>query len=93
MEVPVPAPARGPPNAPRDRAGDDDALLQVALSAIAVLRRLVERALQPDEYETPFYHDGIIKSELLLDALLLNKPAQPRPEIIKQLCLYASLDS
>jgi hypothetical protein len=52
----------------------------------------MEKSQHPDDPTTALPNDGMIKKELLLTALLLKQPAQPRPEVIKQLCLYAGLD-
>lgn len=93
LEAPAPAPMRGPSVSHRDRGGDDEALLHITLSGITVLRRLMEKSQHPDDPTSAVPNDGMIKKELLLGALLMKQPAQPKPEIIKQLCLYAGLDS
>jgi SWI/SNF chromatin-remodeling complex subunit SWI1 len=93
LEAPTPAPSRGPPVPHRERAGDDEALLHITLSGITVLRRLVEKSQHSDGPSSAFLNDGMIKKDMLLGALLMKQPAQPRSEVIKQLCLYASLDS
>lgn len=92
LEGPAPAPLRGAPASHRDRGGDDEALLHVTLSGITILRRLMEKSQHPDDPTSTVPHDGMIKKELLLGALLMKQGAQPRPEVIKQLCLYAALD-
>lgn len=93
LEAPPPLPPRGPPTSHRDRGADDEALLHITLSGIAVLRRLMEKSQHPDDPTSVFPLDGMIKKDMLLGALLMKQPSQPRPEVIKQLCLYASLDS
>ena len=89
---PVPTPLRGAPVSHRDRAGEDEVLLHITLSGITVLRRLMEKSQHSDDPTSAAPSEGMIKKELLLGALLLKQPAQPRPEVIKQLCLYAGLD-
>jgi SWI/SNF chromatin-remodeling complex subunit SWI1 len=87
-----PAPPPPPRGAPQHRGGEDDSLLHITLSGITVLRRLAEKSKNPDNPDSAVPLDGMIKQENLLGALLLKQPAQPRPEVIKQLCLYAALD-
>ncbi len=79
----MPVAARGP---------EDDALLHITLSGITVLRRLSEKALNPDDPTSTLPSDGMIKQENLLGALLLKPPAQPKTEVMRQGCAYASLD-
>lgn len=82
--------ARGVPSSARQ--ADDEALLHITLSGITVLRRLFEKSRNPDDPESSVPTDGMIKQENLLGALMLKPPTQPRPEVIRQLCLYAKLD-
>lgn len=74
------------------RNADDEALLHITLSGITVLRRLFEKSRNPDDPISTVPIDGMIKQENLLGALMLKPPAQPRAEVIKQLCAYARLD-
>lgn len=84
-----PPPVRG---APQHRGGEDDSLLHITLNGITILRRLAEKTKNPDDPNSKVPLDGMIKQQDLLGALLLKAPAQPRPEVIRQLCLYAALD-
>jgi SWI/SNF chromatin-remodeling complex subunit SWI1 len=86
-EVPAPQSSRGAPNS--HRAGEEEALVHITLSGLAVLRRLYEKARNPDDPTSIAPNDAMIKPEILLGALLRK---QPRQEILKQLCLYAALD-
>ncbi len=79
----APVPTRGP---------DDEAVLHITLSGINVLRRLFERARNPEDPTSTIPTEGMIKQENLLGALLLKPPAQPKAVVIKQLCAYAELD-
>ena len=74
------------------RMADDESLLHITLSGITVLRRLFEKSRNPEDPNSTIPTDGMIKQESLLGALMLRPPTQPRPEVIKQLCVYAKLD-
>lgn len=82
--------SRGVPSAARQL--EDEALLHITLSGITVLRRLFEKSRNPDDPSSIVPTDGMIKQENLLGALMLKPPTQPRPEVIRQLCVYAKLD-
>jgi len=90
MEIPTPVNARGAPA--QARGADDEALLHITLSGINVLRRLTEKSRNPDDPDSLIPLDGMIRQDNLLGALILRPPAQPKAEVIKQLCTYASLD-
>lgn len=86
-EGPAPQSSRG--NLNSHRPGEEEALVHITLSGLAVLRRLYERARNPDDPNSAAPNEAMIKPEILLGALLRK---QPRPEILRQLCLYAELD-
>lgn len=86
---PVQHQQRGP--LPSGRNADDDALLHITLSGVTVLRRLWEKARSEGVSDDQTSLHGMIKQENLLGALLLKPPAQPRPEVIKQLLAFAAL--
>ena len=88
---PPSAPARGT-NASAARHAEDEALLHITLSGITVLRRLFEKSRNPEDPTSTVPTDGMIKQESLLGALMLRPPTQPRPEVLRQLCVYAKLD-
>ncbi|KFY04756.1 hypothetical protein O988_00549 [Pseudogymnoascus sp. VKM F-3808] len=93
-EPPTVAVTRGVPVAARN--ADDEALLHITLSGITVLKRLFEKARDPEaapgEEGARLPGDGMIRQENLLGALMLKPPSQPRGEVIRRLCEYAGLD-
>jgi len=69
---------------------EDEALLNVTLGGISVLRRLTEKCKDPDDPKSTIPLPGISK-EILLGILEIK---QPRLQgVIKQLCAYAGLDT
>lgn len=90
IESPSAGTARGP--AASQKQEDEEALLQITLSGITVLRRLFVKSRNPDDPSSTIPTEGMIKQENLLGALMLTPPTQPRPEVIRQLCAYAKLD-
>jgi SWI/SNF chromatin-remodeling complex subunit SWI1 len=83
---PPPAPVRG---APQHRGGEDDSLLHIILNGITILRRLAEKTKNPDDPNSKVPLDGMIKKQDILSALMLK---QARPEVVRQLSLYAALE-
>lgn len=84
-----------PPGVPHQRTQpapkgvEDEALLRITMGGIAVLRRLGEKARDPDDPNSSIPSSGLPPKEALLSAL---KIVQPRLQgVLKQLCAYAGL--
>jgi SWI/SNF chromatin-remodeling complex subunit SWI1 len=84
------AAGRGVPNP--NKLAEDEAMLHITLSSISTLRRLYQKAMDPEDPSAEPPIDGMISQENLLGALMLKGNNQPRPEVIRQLCAYAELD-
>jgi SWI/SNF chromatin-remodeling complex subunit SWI1 len=78
------------PHVPQQRAQaipkgvEDEALLNVTMSAISVLRRLGEKCRDPEDPKTTFRGEGFIKKDILLGIMEIR---QPRLQgVVKGLC-------
>jgi len=88
---PPPPHQRAPTNV---RVAEEEASQHITLSGISVLRRLAEKARNPDDPQSDVPANALLPKEIFLGALLMK---QQRPdtnrEVIKNLCAYVALDN
>ncbi|KAL3426249.1 arid bright dna binding domain containing protein [Phlyctema vagabunda] len=90
-ETPTHLPHNGRGQPPPPKGIEDEALLHISLGGIAVLRRLAEKSRDPDNATSFVPTSGMPTKDSLLGAL---KIAHPRLQgVLKQLCVYAGLDT
>jgi len=71
---------------PMPKGVEDEALLNVTLSAISILRRLSEKCRDPDDPKSTIPLSALLRREVILGILEIK---QPRLQgVIKQLCAY-----
>jgi len=76
---------------PVPKGVEDEALLNVTLGGISVLRRLSEKCRDPDNPKSTIPLSGLPAKEVLLGILEIKQPRLQ--SVIKQLCAYAGLDT
>lgn len=76
---------------PVPKGVEDEGLLNVTLGGISILRRLSEKCKDPDDPKSKIPISGLPAKETLLGILEIKQPRLQT--VIKQLCVYAGLDT
>ncbi|KAK1579997.1 uncharacterized protein LY79DRAFT_521674 [Colletotrichum navitas] len=76
-----------------DPAGRDTGLVYIATSGISTLRRLAEKACDPNDPKSSVPADSLPSEESLFKMMLMRSPEWTKDGVIKNLTAYASADS
>lgn len=79
-------------NGQGDPAGRDTGLVYIATSGISTLRRLAEKARDPNDPASSVPADSLPSEESLFKMMLMRSPEWTKDGVIKNLTAYAALD-
>ncbi|CCF35553.1 arid/bright DNA binding domain-containing protein [Colletotrichum higginsianum] len=76
-----------------DPAGRDTGLVYIATSGISTLRRLAEKSRDPNDPRSSVPADSLPSEESLFKMMLMRSPDWTKDGVIRNLAVYASVDS
>ncbi|KAF6808597.1 arid/bright DNA binding domain-containing protein [Colletotrichum sojae] len=77
----------------QDPAGRDTSLVYIATCGISTLRRLAEKARDPNDPKSTLPADALPSEESLFKMMLMRSPEWTKDGVIRNLTAYAALDS